>query len=76
MKGPRSGLVSQRPRLGLPSHRRSVGCNSLSEAGADFLRTIKTKDKMVFSACTAFVISNMDKVNISLAIIPMAQVSA
>jgi len=35
--------------------------------------TFNTKDKILLSACAAFVISNMDKVNISIAIMPMAQ---
>ncbi|GAX83393.1 hypothetical protein CEUSTIGMA_g10818.t1 [Chlamydomonas eustigma] len=37
------------------------------------LKQIQTKDKIIASACTAFVISNMDKVNISIAIMPMTQ---
>ena len=41
---------------------------------ASSLKNIQTKDKIIASACTAFVISNMDKVNVSIAIIPMAQV--
>lgn len=41
---------------------------------ASSLKNIPTKDKIIASACTAFVISNMDKVNVSIAIIPMAQV--
>lgn len=52
--------------------------SSLTEGSGSFydaLRSIPTKQKIIFSACTAFVISNMDKVNVSIAIIPMAEAS-
>ena len=41
---------------------------------AEALKATPTKTKVIVSACSAFCISNMDKVNLSIAIIPMAQV--